>query len=260
MKEPFLAILLPLATAHVLVDFLIQSDDDVRRKTQPLVLVKHGLLVGVLSYLLLGLLTAWDLVLGVMASHLMIDYLKLRSAQGSNLSKFFLDQGAHFLILILFSWAAAGGRYQHATPLWGSLFGYGYYRILTLVAGGVLSVYVGSFIVEYTFEELEGGNQEGSPSIESEETPQGGRKKLGFAEGGKVIGYLERSLIFLFLLAEHPAGIGFLIAAKSIFRFGELMDTQRRRQAEYIIIGTLTSILIGTAVSYLTYIILAALR
>ena len=65
-------------------------------------------------------------------------------------------------------------------------------------------------------------------------------------EGGKIIGYLERSLIFLFILVDYPAGIGFLIAAKSIFRFGELTSPDRRKQAEYIIIGTLLSILFGT--------------
>jgi hypothetical protein len=64
---------------------------------------------------------------------------------------------------------------------------------------------------------------------------------------------LERALIFLFILVGEPAGLGFLVAAKSIFRFGELKDTAQRMQAEYIMIGTLWSFAYGIAVSYGTY-------
>ena len=74
--------------------------------------------------------------------------------------------------------------------------------------------------------------------------------------GGRVIGYLERALIYLFIMANQPSGIGFLIAAKSILRFGELTEPTKRMQAEYIIIGTLASFLFGIGISYLTAIML----
>lgn len=77
----------------------------------------------------------------------------------------------------------------------------------------------------------------------------------GLEDGGRVIGYLERLLIFLFLLANQFAAIGFLVAAKSIFRFGEFKDSENRMQAEYIIIGTFSSfiyaILVGMAARWL---------
>lgn len=77
----------------------------------------------------------------------------------------------------------------------------------------------------------------------------------GLEDGGRVIGYLERLLIFIFLLANQFAAIGFLVAAKSIFRFGEFKDSENRMQAEYIIIGTFSSfiyaILVGMAVRWL---------
>jgi hypothetical protein len=47
-------------------------------------------------------------------------------------------------------------------------------------------------------------------------------------------------------------GVGFLVAAKSVFRFGELTDHQNRLEAEYITIGTLMSFSWGFAVSLLT--------
>jgi hypothetical protein len=42
----------------------------------------------------------------------------------------------------------------------------------------------------------------------------------------------------LLLLIDQPGGIGFLFAAKSILRFGEIKDSQHRKMAEYILIGT----------------------
>lgn len=71
----------------------------------------------------------------------------------------------------------------------------------------------------------------------------------GFPDGGKVIGCLERLLIYLFVLSDALGAVGFLIAAKSIFRFGELADQQNRLEAEYITIGTLTSFVVGLALA-----------
>jgi hypothetical protein len=81
----------------------------------------------------------------------------------------------------------------------------------------------------------------------------------GFRNGGKYIGLLERLLIYLFVLCEQITGVGFLVAAKSIFRFGELSDHQNRLEAEYITIGTLLSFAWGLVVSLLTKLILQAL-
>ena len=59
---------------------------------------------------------------------------------------------------------------------------------------------------------------------------------------GKLIGNIERVLLFLFILFDSLAAIGFVIAAKSIARFEELKD---KKFAEYYLIGTLTSTLIA---------------
>ena len=71
----------------------------------------------------------------------------------------------------------------------------------------------------------------------------------GLRDGGKYIGYLERLLIFIFVLTGEFAGVGFLITAKSILRFGELKDSENRKQAEYIIIGTFASFLYAILIS-----------
>lgn len=64
-------------------------------------------------------------------------------------------------------------------------------------------------------------------------------------EAGKYIGMLERLFVFAFVVAEHWEAIGFLLAAKSIFRFGDLKESKDRKLTEYVLIGTLVSF--GTA-------------
>jgi hypothetical protein len=85
----------------------------------------------------------------------------------------------------------------------------------------------------------------------------GGR---GFATAGQLIGRLERFLIYLFVTAGHLEGVGFLVAAKSIFRFGELKDHEHRAEAEYITIGTMLSFAWGLGASLLTNLIIAAMK
>jgi hypothetical protein len=46
--------------------------------------------------------------------------------------------------------------------------------------------------------------------------------------------------------------IGFLIAAKSVFRFGDLKDSRNRKLTEYILIGTLLSFGIAIVTGILT--------
>ena len=72
---------------------------------------------------------------------------------------------------------------------------------------------------------------------------------------GNYIGILERLLIFCFLINNHFEAIGFLLAAKSIFRFGDLKEATDRKLTEYVLIGTLLSfgiaIIIGLFTQYL---------
>ncbi|GGK35381.1 membrane protein [Yeosuana aromativorans] len=58
---------------------------------------------------------------------------------------------------------------------------------------------------------------------------------------GAYIGMLERLFIFAFIAMNYWEGIGFLLAAKSVFRFGDLSKSKDRKLTEYILIGTLIS-------------------
>ena len=73
---------------------------------------------------------------------------------------------------------------------------------------------------------------------------------------GQWIGYLERILIITFILIGKIEAIGFLLAAKSIFRFGELNKSKEIKTTEYVLIGTLASftiaIIIGLIMNWLS--------
>jgi len=73
---------------------------------------------------------------------------------------------------------------------------------------------------------------------------------LGLKNGGRTIGHLERTLIFLFTLTGQLSAIGLLIAAKSILRFGAVRDDLKL--SEYVIIGTLLSFVWGILTALLT--------
>ncbi|EPR73592.1 hypothetical protein ADIWIN_1622 [Winogradskyella psychrotolerans RS-3] len=73
-------------------------------------------------------------------------------------------------------------------------------------------------------------------------------------DAGNYIGVLERLLVFVFVVLGHWEAVGFLITAKSVFRFGDLTASKERKLTEYILIGTLISfgIAIITSLLYLT--------
>lgn len=90
------------------------------------------------------------------------------------------------------------------------------------------------------------GSAEGNDSIEDiSANPEPAR--------GRVIGYLERSLILVLILTGNIGAIGFVLAAKGFTRFKQLDD---RDSAEYVLIGTLLS----TAATMLTGVVLSAFK
>ena len=63
----------------------------------------------------------------------------------------------------------------------------------------------------------------------------------GITNAGEFIGILERLLTLTFILQSAWIGIGFLITAKSVFRFSDIQQSKQREENEYIMIGTLLS-------------------
>jgi len=218
--------LLSLLAAHVLGDFVFQTDTMSRQKRNLLVLLGHVLIVTALSLLLLGNLHG-PIVLTLFALHLLIDAIKVYLV-GDTLPSFLLDQGLHLLVILVLA-AIFPGAFSDG---WWPILLSGdqlpvFLRGLALLTGLVLAIPAGGILVgkatQPLMAELDGGTLS------------------GLASGGRLIGYLERGLVLLFMLINEPTGIGFLIATKSILRFGEIKDHGQRKVAEYIIIGTFLS-------------------
>jgi hypothetical protein len=77
------------------------------------------------------------------------------------------------------------------------------------------------------------------------------KEKKTLANAGKLIGILERLFVFGFVVSGNWSGIGFLLAAKSVFRFGDLKEKEGIKLTEYILIGTLLSFGLAMLVSLL---------
>lgn len=222
MTETFAALLF----AHALSDFVLQSAYIARNKRRPWVMLIHGAIVLATAQAATGRVDAWPLLL-LAAAHVAIDAVKARLGE-PRLAAFLADQGAHLasIAAVAYVWPGlfAGGLWADL-PIVTGLMAYGAGAILTIRAGGFA---VGELMRPYQHAAL----PEGLPS------------------GGRMIGSLERAMIFLMVLVGQPEGIGFLIAAKSILRF----DTASKNQhaSEYVIIGTLASYAWALAFSYFT--------
>jgi len=235
---------LALLAAHALADFVFQPDWMVKTKERRPVLALHCLIAATLAYVLAGRWSLWLLPAWVFLSHAVIDFIKVRAGR-STLLVFLIDQAAHLaVVVVLAGWFSRGGELS----IWAKYHGPVIWRGWVLVVGAILCVRVGGILVGFWvrpyLDEIEEANREAGVAVKA---------VRGLSNGGRVIGQLERVLIFMLIGLAQPVAIGFLVAAKSIFRFGELKDRDNRMEAEYITIGTLLSFGWALATSYLTW-------
>jgi hypothetical protein len=217
-----------LLTAHLLGDFVFQTNWMVREKSRVGVLLLHIGIVVLLCFLLLGS-AHWPILLIILLSHLGLDYLKIAMKKGGARA-FISDQAGHLLVVsglaIGFPQAEAGGWWPRL--LNGEMLGW-FHVVLCFVSGVILIAPAGGIMIGKLTEPIR-------KELETEEGVVDGLRN-----GGRYIGWLERLLAMLLFLINQPSGIGFLIAAKSILRFGEIKESKHRKMAEYIIIGTFLS-------------------
>lgn len=62
----------------------------------------------------------------------------------------------------------------------------------------------------------------------------------GAENAGRIIGYLERTIVYILLMYKQFSAIAFILTAKSVARFKEIENNQTH--AEYYLIGTLMSV------------------
>jgi hypothetical protein len=227
--------LLALLTAHLVADFPLQPDWMIRRKRNPLVLLLHGLVVTGTAALALGGWPAEVLAI-LVGTHLVMDAIKVYVLRDS-LGSFTVDQVVHLAVIVALA-VAFPVTFAHGA--WAALpanAAAGYLVGLALLGGVIASLMVGAIVIRKATAPF---------------TRQLSGDIAGLESGGTYIGWLERALVMLLILIGQPAGVGFLITAKSILRFGDVRDSSQRKLTEYIIIGTFMSFGWGLLIAVLT--------
>ena len=226
-----MTLLAKLLLAHMLGDFILQPASWVaekeKHKLASPVLYYHVLLHFALTWLLLWNLKLWWVAFCVAVTHLGIDCLKIYfQKEGTRRRWFFIDQLLHIIVIVVLV-TLNGEKIEmpYFIKSWAMLAGL---LFLTTPASIVIKTLISFY------------------------TPKTELQKEGSLENaGLYIGILERLLIFIFIITNHWEGVGFLIAAKSIFRFSDLSQSKDRKLTEYILIGTLLSFSIAIATAIL---------
>ncbi|MDE6683056.1 MAG: DUF3307 domain-containing protein [Muribaculaceae bacterium] len=231
-----ITLLIQLISAHLFGDFIFQTDRLCKMKysdnltTRLSGLTIHSGIQALLSYLFIAKWTLWSVPLSIFTCHFIIDFVKVRWG-GKKLSSFIIDQCAHYMVIVGIWWILIlKGNYLNAFTTFQS---FSFWVILT----SYIAVLSPTSILIKLFIEHEGW------------IPNGATLQ-GLPNAGKWIGFLERILIITFIFTNNVGGIGFLLAAKSIFRFGELNHARDLKLTEYVLIGTLVSFTIAIVIGF----------
>ncbi len=216
-----MTILFRLIVAHLISDFLLQPtawrEDKRRKKLRSHYLYIHGIIHGLVAYLLLAEWSLWYIPILIGLSHIAIDVWKINSRE--NTRNFIIDQFLHFVVLII-SWLIINGKITALDEIVRNLFNAKTFWIY--IAGYMVVIWPMRYAIALA-------TNHWKKEIRNE----------GLIDAGKWVGQIERILILTFVIVNKFEAIGFLIAAKSIFRFSDI--NKERKEAEYILIGTLLS-------------------
>lgn len=226
-------IFVKLFLAHLLGDFLLQPTawvlDKETKKHKSIYLYLHTFLHGILAFLLLGEKNFIWFAIILAALHGFIDYLKLIFQKAETKRNWFIaDQILHVIVLI-----SIVGFYKNLVFDFEVINS----NFWILITGIIFLTKPTSILIK---------------NIISVWTPENKTETdNSLQNAGKYIGILERLFVLCFILTSHFEAIGFLLAAKSIFRFGDLKEAKDRKLTEYVLIGTLLSFGIALATGLL---------
>jgi hypothetical protein len=238
MEIQQLGILLRLILAHLIADFILQSSNIAQGKKKGIkstYFVWHICIVGATTYLLLAQWHLWWVPLLVMLLHGVIDLIKIQFKKDDAIL-YLSDQFLHLLSLvgvwILITDNSTSGifKYLLSIPVSDHIF-------IILISYLIVTVPVGILIAYITrpwSKEI---------AVNSEES---------LRNAGRTIGIIERILVLTFVLLQQWSAIGFLLAAKSVFRFGDLKEGKDRKRTEYILIGTFLSFIFSLFIGIIT--------
>lgn len=218
--------LLKILLAHLLGDFVLQPDTWVKNKEKhkiksPFLYVHIAIhLVLLLVLLKFNFSKYWIYIAIIVVSHYLFDVLKLYfQTKKTKRIWFFIDQCLHLSILFIIAYP-----FKEITFTFEKIFTS---KILFLIIALLSVTKVSSIIIKTIILQWKPESKE--------------KKDESLAKAGNYIGILERLFVFTFIILNQWQAIGFLLAAKSVFRFGDLSKAKERKLTEYILIGTLLS-------------------
>ena len=230
-------LILQLILAHIISDFVIQPKKWLKDKGEENYrshyLYWHIAVHAVALVLVLQFqFQFWIGILAILFTHFLFDLLKMKLQKKFDQRILFLaDQSAHVVVILIIAYL-----YK---PLDLNLAFLYSNKVLLFVVSILACTVVASKLMKILIAQWHLHDEQDDGSL---------------AKAGKYIGILERLFVFGFLVAGHWQAIGFLLAAKSIFRFGDLTRPRDRKLTEYILIGTLLSfglaILVGLLYLY----------
>lgn len=227
-------LLTKLFLAHLLGDFILQPDSWVKEKE----LIKHRsgklylhvLIHGAVTMLLIWNIKFWLPALIIVLSHYVIDLLKVHFQKPQNKNFWFAaDQVLHIIVIgaVWYVWHNPSFTLETINTR----------NVLIWITVIIFLTNPASVIIK---------------TLISQWTPGTIHTLTGsLPDAGKFIGILERLLVLTFVINNHWEVVGFLLAAKSVFRFGNLKESHDRKLTEYVLIGTLLSFGIAIAVAIL---------
>lgn len=219
-----------LILAHLVGDFVLQPYKWVKHKEKnkhkSVYVYLHGLVHILLLIVVLAFnFTYWPYILFIGLTHLLIDIGKLNLKNKKNAGTlFFVDQFLHLLIIAIVVFIEFSKDVNFEILVSKEV-------ILTVLALVILTS-VSSIVMQIFMSKWQLPDEKPGNALKG---------------AGAYIGILERLFIFLFVVLGQWAAIGFLITAKSVFRFGDLSRAKDRKLTEYVLIGTLLSFLIAIA-------------
>ena len=203
-----------MLAGHLVADFWLQPSSWVSHKKEngwkSKKLILHTLIASVLPVVFSLQLTLWWFVPVIFITHYLIDVVKSKVKQ--TMWVFLADQLLHIGIL----WIMATFFTEIILP--ENFIHFWIYATGFILITNPLGILTGMFLKSVTKSE--------SNAVQ--------------LNASAWIGIFERILIVIFVTTGQIQAIGFLVAAKSVFRFSEIQH-EGNPKAEYFLLGTLVS-------------------
>lgn len=231
-----MSILLRLLLAHIIADFFLQTKWMVEGKENGgkrsmRMLTMHSIIHSLMAYLIVGDWALWYIAIVIFVTHFIIDWCKIQF-RGNSVSAFLIDQLSHVVVLFMLWVTILPGSisdiFKEGTDILPD-------NIWMIVVAYAMMLRPSAILMSLLLKRWQLSSMANS----------------SLPEAGKWIGYLERILILTFVITGNMEGVGFLLAAKSVFRFGDLNKAKDIKTTEYVMLGTMTSFAIAIIVGLL---------